>query len=133
MNVLYVILWVVEVMVCLLLIGVILMQRSKGEGAVGLSFGGGMGEAIFGAQMGNVLTRATVILGFIFLANTLVLSILSARKEGRSLMEGVAQPPPAALPADFGGMPAAAPAAPAAETPAPAAPAAVPVAVPAPE
>ena len=120
MNVLYVILWVVEVMVCLLLIGVILMQRSKGEGAVGLSFGGGMGEALFGAQMGNVLTRATVILGFIFLANTLVLSILSARKEGRSLMEGVSQPAaPAALPSDFGGMPAP-------ETPMPAAPAAVP-------
>ena len=120
MNVLYVILWVVEVMVCLLLIGVILMRRSKGEGAVGLSFGGGMGEALFGAQMGNVLTRATVILGFIFLANTLVLSILSARKEGRSLMEGVSQPAaPAALPSDFGGMPAP-------ETPMPAAPAAVP-------
>ena len=125
MNVLYVILWVIEVIVCLLLTGVILMQRSKGEGAVGLSFGGGMGEALFGAQMGNVLTRATVILGFIFLANTLALSILSARKEGRSLMEGVSQPAaPAALPSDFGGMPAA-------ETPA--APAAVPVAVPAPE
>lgn len=129
MNILYVILWIVEVIVCLLLIGVILMQRSKGEGAVGLSFGGGMGEALFGAQMGNVLTRATVILGFIFLTNTLVLSILSARKEGRSLMHGVSQPAAAQLPSDFGEMPAM-PTAPTTETPAPAAPAAMPVAVP---
>ena len=124
MSVLYILLWVLEVIVCLLLIGVILMQRSKGEGAVGLSFGGGMGEALFGAQMGNVLTRATVILGFVFLTNTLVLSILSARKEGRSLMEGAAPLPTASMPA----MPSGdydMPVAPAAE-----APAAMPVAVP---
>ena len=124
MQILVGFLYVLEVVVCFLLGGVILLQKPK-EGGLGVSFGGGMGEALFGAQMGNVLTRATVILGFIFLANTLVLSILSARKEGRSLMEGVSQPAaPAALPSDFGGMPAA-------ETPA--APAAVPVAVPAPE
>ena len=102
MNVIYTLLWILEVIVCLLLIGVILMQRSKGEGAVGLGFGGGMGEAIFGAQMGNVLTRATVVLGFIFLTNTLVLSILAARREGRSLMEGAARPA-AAAPAMPGG------------------------------
>lgn len=134
MNVIYVLLCVVEVVVCLLLIGVILLQRGKDGGAAGLSFGGGMGEALFGAQMGNVLTRATVILGFVFLANTLVLSILSARKEGRSLMDSAprqAPPAPITMPADFGGeMPA--PAVPAAEVPAaaPAAPEASPVAVP---
>lgn len=130
MSVLYILLWVLEVVVCLLLIGVILMQRSKGEGAVGLSFGGGMGEALFGAQMGNVLTRATVILGFVFLTNTLILSILSARKEGRSLMEGAALPaasmPAAMPPSDFGGPgEASVPMAPASEAPVP-----VPVAVP---
>ncbi|MBM4163165.1 MAG: preprotein translocase subunit SecG [Lentisphaerae bacterium] len=105
MNILYYVLCVVEVLVCLLLIGVILLQRSKDGGAAGLSMGGGMGEAIFGAQMGNVLTRVTVILGFIFLTNTLVLAVLSARKDSRSLMDGaVRQPPPAAtLPSDFTG------------------------------
>jgi len=117
MNILYYVLCVVEVLVCLLLIGVILLQRGKDGGAAGLSMGGGMGEAIFGAQMGNVLTRVTVILGFIFLTNTLVLAILSARKDGRSLMEGAVRPAtPAAtsLPGDFSGAPSSTPA----ETPA---------------
>jgi len=140
MNILYYLLCVVEVVVCLLLIGVILLQRSKEGGAAGLGIGGGMGEALFGAQMGNVLTRATVILGFIFLTNTLALAILSARKEGRSLMDSAprAAPAPTALPADFGGMPetmpVAAPAAPesapAAEEPAPPLPAEIPVTLP---
>ena len=127
MNILYYVLCVVEVLVCLLLIGVILLQRGKDGGAAGLSMGGGMGEAIFGAQMGNVLTRVTVILGFIFLTNTLVLAILSARKDGRSLMEGAvrpATPAAASLPGDFSGAPSSAttpastPAEPPASTPA---------------
>ena len=65
---------VLEAFVCLLLIGIVLIQRSKGQG-VGLSFGGGA-EAIFGAQMGNVLTRATVVLGIIFLVNTMILAVI---------------------------------------------------------
>jgi hypothetical protein len=84
-----------------------------------------MGEAIFGAQMGNVLTRVTVILGFIFLTNTLVLAILSARKDGRSLMDGAvrpATPAAASLPGDFSGAPSSAttPATAPAATPTPA-------------
>jgi preprotein translocase subunit SecG len=81
MNMLIILLRIVEVLVCLLLIGVILMQRNKGSGA-GVSFGGGAAEAVFGAQMGNVLTKSTVILAVIFLANTLILSLLVARQGG---------------------------------------------------
>jgi len=72
--ILFKILMALEFLVCLLLIGLVLMQRSKGQG-VGLSFGGGA-EAIFGAQMGNVLTRFTVILGIVFLLNTTILAVL---------------------------------------------------------
>jgi preprotein translocase subunit SecG len=98
-------LYVVEVITCLLLIGVVLLQRGKDSGT-GLSFGGGMGEAMFGAQVGNVLTKATVILGAIFLSVTLVLSILTGKGAG-SIMDQVkptaplqqpAQPPDGALP-----------------------------------
>jgi len=123
MNVLYYLLCGVEVIVCLLLIGVILLQRSKDGSAAGLGIGGGMGEAIFGAQMGNVLTRATVILGFIFLTNTLILAILSARNEGRSLMDGADVRP---VPQSATTVPATLPEIPASAT----APDAVPVAVP---
>ncbi len=74
-----------EAIVCLLLIGIVLIQRSKGQG-VGLSFGGGA-EAVFGAQMGNVLTRTTVVLGVIFLLNTAVLAVLKPTQRGDSLSE----------------------------------------------
>lgn len=62
----------VEVVCCLLLIVLILLQRSKNEG-MGLAFGAGAGEALFGARAGNVLTKATVVLGIIFIATTLFL------------------------------------------------------------
>jgi len=71
--------------VCFLLIGIVLIQRSKGEGA-GLSFGGGA-EAVFGAQMGNVLTRTTVILGVLFLVITAALTVLRPKASGRSFAE----------------------------------------------
>ena len=139
MQILIGFLYVLEVIVCFLLGGVILLQKPK-EGGLGVSFGGGMGEALFGAQMGNVLTKGTIILGAVFLLNTLILSRLTSHS-GTSVMEGVKSKAPAAEQAlPFSGpaattpveAPAAAPvaAAPAA-APAPA-PAAAPAAAPAP-
>ena len=86
---------VVEVLCCLLLIGLILLQKSKNEG-LGLAFGAGAGESLFGARAGNVLSKATVVLGIVFLANTLFLGILFAQKD-KMLMEQA--PAPAAQPA----------------------------------
>ncbi|MDX9866381.1 MAG: preprotein translocase subunit SecG [Kiritimatiellia bacterium] len=94
MQILIGFLYVIEVFVCFLLAAVILLQKPK-EGGLGVSFGGGMGEALFGAQMGNVLTQATIILGSVFLLNTLVLSRLTSHS-GSSLMEGVKTAAPAA-------------------------------------
>ena len=74
-----------EFIICILLIGIVLIQRSKGQG-VGLSFGGGA-EAIFGAQMGNVLTRTTVILGVLFVANTTLLAVLKPTQSTKSVAE----------------------------------------------
>jgi preprotein translocase subunit SecG len=65
----------VEVLSAFLLIGVILLQRSKQQGA-GMMFGAGVGESLFGAQVGNVLTRATVILAAIFLVCTTLLAYI---------------------------------------------------------
>ena len=69
----------VEALISALLIGVVLMQKSKG-GMAGSAFGGGVGEAIFGSRMGNVLTKATVVLGILFLVNTVFLTILTAHR-----------------------------------------------------
>ena len=71
---------VVEVLCCLLLIGLILLQRSKNEG-LGLAFGASAGESLFGARAGNVLSRATVVLGITFMVCTLILGVLFAQKD----------------------------------------------------
>ena len=95
---------VVEVLCCLLLIGLVLLQKSKNEG-LGLAFGAGAGESLFGARAGNVLSKATVVLGIVFLANSLLLGVLFAQKD-KTLMEQSVAPsaPPAAMqtqPADM--------------------------------
>ena len=68
----------VEIVTAVLLIFVILLQKSKSHGMGGVV--GGMGESVFGPQMGNVLTKITVILMIIFLASTLALAMIGARR-----------------------------------------------------
>lgn len=88
---------VVLVLCGLLLIGLILLQKSKSEG-LGLAFGAGAGESLFGARAGNVLSKATVVLSVIFMASALILGVLFSQKD-KTLMDGVASDPvqPAAL------------------------------------
>ena len=69
----------INIIVCLLMILLVLMQRPKSEG-LGAAFGGGMTENLFGAQTTTVLTNATRWLGGIFFALTLILSILYSHK-----------------------------------------------------
>ena len=116
-------LYVVEVVVCLLLALVVMLQKPK-EGGLGGAIGGGMLEASLGADAGNVLIKTTAILGAVFLLNTLVLARLTSTVHSRSLMAREAEPvaeqaapalsqlpavPASAAPAE---MPAPAPAAP---------------------
>ncbi len=101
MSVLITILITFHVLVCLLMVGVVLMQRPKNEG-LGAAFGGGMTENIFGAQTTHVLQRFTVWLGIIFFALTLLLAILYAKRgTGETVIqkELLSQPVPAATPA----------------------------------
>ncbi|MEI6891455.1 MAG: preprotein translocase subunit SecG [Pontiella sp.] len=77
---------VVLVLCCLLLIGLVLLQKSKSEG-LGLAFGAGAGESLFGARAGNVLSRATVVIGAVFMGSALVLGMLFAQ-EDKGLMDG---------------------------------------------
>ena len=133
MNILIGFLYVIEVVVCLLLALVVMLQKPK-EGGLGGVIGGGMAEAAFGADAGNVLIKVTVWLGAIFLVNTLVLARLTSTIHTKTLMNDVAAPAPIQqqlpdLPA--ANIPAPAPA-PAPVAPAPAAKPAVPVPAPAP-
>lgn len=146
MSILIGFLYVVEVIVCLLLALVVMLQKPKEGGLGGLA--GGMGEAVFGANAGNVLIKVTAWLGAIFLINTLALARFTSKSDPHagSVMAGEqapvqreAAPQPLSLDPEALNqttVPAAAPAAqPAAPTPAaqpvpapakPAAPAAAP-------
>ena len=109
-----------------------MLQKPKEGGLGGLA--GGMGEAVFGANAGNVLVKVTVWLSVVFLANTLVIARVTSMRRSASDMGPDAQAPlpvqqepsvPAALPsvpAAPASTPAALPAAPA-KPAAPAAPA----------
>ena len=130
MSILIGFLYVVEVLVCILLAMVVMLQKPK-EGGLGGAFGGGMLEASLGADAGNVLIRTTAILGAIFLLNTLVLARLTSTVHSRSLMAREAEPAAETAPAlpaapELPAVPEAAPEVPAAPAaaPAPAAPAA---------
>jgi len=88
----------VEVVTCVLLVCIILLQKSKG-GGMGLAFGAGVGEALFGAQAGNILTKTTAVLAVVFLVNTTILSLMGAgqhRAATKSLADKIA--PAAAQP-----------------------------------
>jgi preprotein translocase subunit SecG len=100
MEVLKAFLIIIEVLSSILLIVVILLQKSKGEG-LGMAFGAEMGEALFGARAGNILIKATIWLGVVFLLNTAVLAKIYTRSQYRSLVSsGVSErvednaPPP---------------------------------------
>ena len=111
------ILYVVEVIVCLLLALVVMLQKPK-EGGLGGAIGGGMLEASLGADAGNVLIKTTAILGAIFLLNTLVLARLTSTVHSHSLMVREAEPVAEQAPA----LPTAAPELPKAPVAAPVAP-----------
>ena len=101
MSVLIAILITFHVLVCLLLVGVVLMQRLKNVG-LGEAFGGGMTENMFGDQTTHVLQKFTVWLGVVFFALTLLLAILYAKRgtgETAIQKELLAQPIPVASPA----------------------------------
>ncbi len=100
MAVIRTLLIILEAACSLALIGLILLQKSK-NGGLGMAFGSGGGDSLFGARAGNVLTKATVVIGVVFLVNTLVLGILFAGSANESILDkaAVAQPIPMEQPA----------------------------------
>jgi len=50
----------VLILISLFLILVVLAQKAKSDGGMGAAMGGGMAEAAFGAETGNVLTKSTI-------------------------------------------------------------------------
>src|SRR5215207_7152341 len=87
------------VLACFMLLMVVLLQQGKG-GDMASAFGGGGSQTAFGARAGaSVLTRATTVLGAIFIIGALVLSIVGQRGPGSLLSGERSAPAPAAAPA----------------------------------
>ena len=93
------------VLVCLLLLAVVLMQQGKG-GDIAAAFGGSGSQTAFGARAGaTVLTRATTVLGALFMVGSMTLAIMGERGTSSSVLSGVDGPgiqpaAPVTLPAE---------------------------------
>src|SRR6187200_801600 len=91
---LYYLVAVLYVLVCFLLLLVVLLQQGKG-GDMASAFGGGGSQTAFGARAGaTVLTKATTVLGVLFMLGAIVLGVMGQRGPG-SLMRGLGGAPPA--------------------------------------
>ena len=91
---LYYLVGTVYVLACFLLLLVVLLQQGKG-GDMASAFGGGGSQTAFGARAGaTVLTRATTVLGVLFMLGAIMLGIMGRGGAG-SLMQGVEGPAPA--------------------------------------
>jgi preprotein translocase subunit SecG len=77
------VLLVVNVFVCIALIALVLVQRSEG-GALGMGGGGGSGGFMTARGAGDLLTRMTWILAFIFFALAMAQTLLIGRAHGHS-------------------------------------------------
>ncbi|MGA3164191.1 MAG: preprotein translocase subunit SecG [Verrucomicrobiota bacterium] len=106
------ILTVLLVLNCLLLILLVLIQLPKKDAGVGMAFGGGAADALFGAGSGNALTKITKYATIIFFAMALVLGHLESRLhqsssasefekqlQQRQMQTPITQPPPPSQPA----------------------------------
>ncbi len=92
------VLLIIQVLICIVLIGLILIQRSEG-GALGIGGGGGGGGLMSGRSSANAVTKATTILGTLFILNCIALSVFFAIEnpntsftEGAEGEVGVVQP-----------------------------------------
>ena len=85
MGILSIVLLVFFIINAVLLILLVLIQNDEGSGLGGI-FGGGSNTA-FGSRSGNVLTRATTILGSLFLVISLGLALLSRTPGGTGVEE----------------------------------------------
>src|SRR5471030_3527089 len=79
---------VIHILIVIALIVVVLLQRSEG-GALGT--GGGTGSFMTGRGQANALSRATAILGALFFATALLMSIIAGwSRAPRSIIDTAA-------------------------------------------
>ncbi|HZV34882.1 MAG TPA: preprotein translocase subunit SecG, partial [Verrucomicrobiae bacterium] len=77
MTILIIFLTVVLVLDCLLLGLLIMIQLPKKEAGIGMAFGGGAADALFGAGSGTALSNLTKYTSIAFFVLVLALSFLN--------------------------------------------------------
>ncbi|ASV10760.1 MULTISPECIES: preprotein translocase subunit SecG [Leptospira] len=73
------------VFVSLFLVLLVMIQTGKGGGLLG----GGSSQSVFGSSTADVLTKATRVTAILFIALSLILSFLFAKKEDKLMPEAV--------------------------------------------
>ena len=86
--------YLVQLVLCVALIGLILIQHGKGAEA-GATFGGGASSTVFGSQgSNNFLIKLTTWLAVAFFVNCLYLGAISRSHAPKSIMVDVANKTP---------------------------------------
>jgi preprotein translocase subunit SecG len=76
-----------HVIVCVILVLVVLLQSGKGADLAG-AFGGGATQTAFGSRgPASFLSRMTTIAAIIFMLTSIGLSMISTKREAKSIME----------------------------------------------
>jgi preprotein translocase subunit SecG len=93
------VLLIIHLLVATALVAVILMQHSEG-GALGMS--GGPSGMMTGRSAANLLTRLTMILGAVFIGNSILLAVVSGvNAENRSVIDRVGETQDSQFPIQF--------------------------------
>lgn len=83
---------ILHALVTIVMIGLILLQKSDGSGPLGI---GGGGNALFTARgVANILTRTTAVLAALFIGNCLLIGVLTSRQQRDANLFTQASTPP---------------------------------------
>ena len=94
---------IVHVIVCLFLIGVVLLQQGKGTDLAS-AFGGGGGQAAFGARSGATFMHKLTVGAFVVFILTSLALVIVSRQKGPSVVDK-APAQEETLPAEDSGIP----------------------------
>lgn len=82
---------VVHAIVAVLLITIILLQKSNTDGLKGIGGGDVNSSVLSGSSSSSLLIKITVILAVVFMVNCLVLANISSRKSSQSVISQLAK------------------------------------------
>lgn len=99
LNISITLIFIAQIVVCVLLLGIVLMQRPKQEG-LGAAFGGDLANEITGAHTTTVLQKGTVYLGSLFMIFSFVLSLLIVHRSVEEKSTLTAAPAAVVAPAE---------------------------------